>query len=179
MCEVAADACRHAGSDPFNLPLRNAGVFIGHAQGSGLAGDYTYATCVEEAAQFLREVDDFQQPAAADQQEAVIGRADRRGPRQAAPPHARGARRCRQHASPARSAKAFGLSGPFLAINSACASSLQAMLLAARALQLGRIDMAIVGGASDCKSRFAGPVRPRPGDQRHRLAGPSTPTPTA
>ncbi len=48
--------------------------------------------------------------------------------------------------------KAFGLTGPFLAINSACASSLQAMLLAARALQLGRIEMAVAGGASDCKS---------------------------
>ncbi len=47
--------------------------------------------------------------------------------------------------------KAFGLTGPFLALNSACASSLQAMLLAARALQLGHVDMAIAGGASDCK----------------------------
>ena len=48
--------------------------------------------------------------------------------------------------------KAFGLNGPFTAVNSACASSLQAVLLGVRALQLGRIDMAIVGGASDCKS---------------------------
>ena len=44
--------------------------------------------------------------------------------------------------------EAFGLTGPYLAINSACASSLQAMLLGARALQLGHVDMAIVGGAS-------------------------------
>ena len=47
--------------------------------------------------------------------------------------------------------KAFGLTGPFMAVNSACASSLQAIHAGVRALQLGRIDMAIVGGASDCK----------------------------
>ena len=60
MCEVAAAACRHAGWDPFHLPTRNMGVYVGHAQGSNLGGDYTYATCIEEAAQFLYEVDDFQ-----------------------------------------------------------------------------------------------------------------------
>ena len=45
--------------------------------------------------------------------------------------------------------KAFGLTGGWLALNSACASSLQAILMGARALQQGRVDMAIVGGASD------------------------------
>ena len=52
MCQTAAEACRHAGLDPFNLPLRNAGVYIGHAQGSNLAGEFTFGTCIEEAAQF-------------------------------------------------------------------------------------------------------------------------------
>src|SRR5262245_33056396 len=37
MCDVAASALRHAGYDPFNLSLRNTGVYIGHAQGSSLA----------------------------------------------------------------------------------------------------------------------------------------------
>jgi len=150
MCEVTASALRHAGLDPFNLPLRNTGVFIGHAQGSGLAGDYTYATCIEEAAQFLREVDEFRQLPPADQ-EAVI---------QELVATVRGQLPQRSADSPDVStsmiagtiSKAFGLNGPYLALNSACASSLQAMLLAARALQLGRVDMAIAGGASDCKS---------------------------
>ena len=150
MCEVAARACRHAGLDPFHLPLRNTGVFIGHAQGSGLAGDYTYATCIEEAAQFLRESEEFRS-LPADQQQAVMAElvAEVRG---------RLPRRTAEASDIAASgiagtiSRAFGLTGPYLALNSACASSLQAMLLAARALQLGRIDMAIVGGASDCKS---------------------------
>src|SRR3990170_892759 len=38
-CGVAAEALRDAGIDPFNVPLRNTGVYIGHAQGSSLAGD--------------------------------------------------------------------------------------------------------------------------------------------
>src|SRR5690606_4694793 len=47
MCQVAAEACRHAGLDPFNLPLRNTGVYIGHAQGSDLSGKMVYGTCIE------------------------------------------------------------------------------------------------------------------------------------
>ena len=73
--------------------------------------------------------------------------------------------------------RAFGLTGPYLAINSACASSLQAMLVAGRALQQGRIDMAIVGGASDMKSDslvlFANAQAMSATGSR-----PSTPTPT-
>ncbi len=150
MCETAANACRHAGLDPFNLPLRNAGVFIGHAQGSSLGAEQTYATCVEEAAEFLREVDTLGNlPRHA--QDAVIGQLIQRV-RAKLPEDPQGVVKDLSISMVAGAvAKAFGLSGPFVAVNSACASSLQAMLLAARALQLGRIDMAIVGGCSDFK----------------------------
>ena len=150
MCETAAKACRHAGLDPFNLPLRNAGVFIGHAQGSSRAGEQTYATCVEEAAQFLREIDTLRNlPQQA--QDTVI-RELVEGVRRKLPSAPGDAVEDLSMSMIAgTTAKAFGLTGPFVAVNSACASSLQAMLLAARALQLGRIDMAIVGGCSDFK----------------------------
>jgi acyl transferase domain-containing protein/NAD(P)-dependent dehydrogenase (short-subunit alcohol dehydrogenase family) len=149
MCEVAAAAFRHAGLDPFHLPLRNTGVFIGHAQGSGLSGDYTYATCIEEAAQFLREVDDFQGLPPAEQQAVIdelVATVRRQLPRRT--PNAPDVATSMIAGTISR---AFGLTGPYLALNSACASSLQAMLLAARALQFGRVDMAVAGGASDCK----------------------------
>ena len=137
MCEVAGSALKDAGLDPFNLPenVRNCGVFIGHAQGSDLAGDYTYHTCIEEAANLLRESDEFQKLSPADQQ-AIIDEliADVRGrnPR-------------RELDSPDVSAsmvagtitKAFNLTGPFGAINSACASSLQSILLGVRASPVG------------------------------------------
>jgi acyl transferase domain-containing protein/acyl carrier protein len=148
MCETAAAACRDARLDPLDLPLRNTGVYVGHAQGSTLAGRYTFGTCIEEAAEFLREVDDFRR-LGDDVQRAILHElvAEIRSKLPGDGP--------RPDFSASMIAgivsKAFGLTGPFLAANSACASSLQALLLAARALQLGRIDMAIVGGASDCK----------------------------
>ncbi len=150
MCEVAADACRHAGLDPFHLPLTNTGVFIGHAQGSGLAGDYTYATCIEEAAQFLRESEEFG-TLPPEEQKAVMQEIVT-AVRSTLPRRTAEASDIAASGIAGTVSRAFGLSGPYLALNSACASSLQAMLLGARALQLGRIDMAIVGGASDCKS---------------------------
>jgi acyl transferase domain-containing protein/NAD(P)-dependent dehydrogenase (short-subunit alcohol dehydrogenase family) len=150
MCEVAADALRHAGMDPFHLALRNVGVYIGHAQGSGLGGDYTYATCAQEAAEMLREVPEFAQLPADEQERIIAELIERiRGPLPRRTPDAPDVA-CSLVAGTI--SKAFGLSGPFLALNSACASSLQAMLVGARALQLGHVDMAIVGGASDCKS---------------------------
>ena len=149
MCEVAAAACRHAGMDPFDLPARNVGVYIGHAQGSRLSGDYTYATCVEEAAQFLMEVDEFRELPLAKQQEIInelVSTIRSRLPARSTDSPDMGASMVAGTIS-----KAFGLTGPFMALNSACASSLQTMLLAGRALQLGRVDMAIAGGASDIK----------------------------
>src|SRR4029077_10165416 len=44
--------------------------------------------------------------------------------------------------------RTFGLTGPYMAVDAACASSLYALALAARALPHGRIAMALVGGAS-------------------------------
>jgi acyl transferase domain-containing protein/short-subunit dehydrogenase len=149
MCDTAAEALRNAGLDPFNLKQRNTGVYIGHAQGSSLSGDYTYYSCIEGAAQFLHEVPEFHTLSAADQQ-AVIDELVARVCSSVT-------RRTVDTPDAASSlvagvvSKAFGLTGPYVAINSACASSLQAMLLGARALQLGHVDMAIAGGASDCK----------------------------
>ncbi len=150
MCDVAASAMRHAGIDPFNVPLRNTGVYVGHAQGSSLAGDHTYASCMREAAEFLRDVPAFNQLPPAEQEAMIRELVERvRAP---LPRPTANAPDVSASLVAGTINKAFGLNGPYVAINSACASSLQAMLLGARALQLGRVDMAIVGGASDCKS---------------------------
>ncbi len=63
ICQVAAEACRHAGLNPFDLPLRNAGVYVGHNLGGPVAGDLIYSTHVETTAQYLREVEEFCQAA--------------------------------------------------------------------------------------------------------------------
>ncbi len=149
MCEVAAAACRHAGLDPFNLPLRNTGVYIGHAQGSDLSGDLTFGDCIEEAAQLLRDVPDFK-PLAASEQDAIVAELVAAA-REGMPTRAADSPDVSIAMVAGTISKAFGLNGPYVALNAACASSLQAIQFAARALQAGRVDMAIAGGASDCK----------------------------
>ncbi|MBT4865318.1 MAG: hypothetical protein HON53_09390, partial [Planctomycetaceae bacterium] len=60
LCEVAASACRHAGLDPFALsPSMDVGVYIGHTPPSSLSGDAVYARLIEQTAQYLREIPNF------------------------------------------------------------------------------------------------------------------------
>jgi acyl transferase domain-containing protein len=150
MCGVAADALRQGGLDPFNLPIRNAGVFIGHAQGSSFLGELTYRVYLEEAIALLDEIEGLSQMPAPQRQamqaqliDSLVARLGKDWSN---------VRNLQCNMVSGLIAKAFGLTGPWLALNSACASSLHAMLMGARALQLGRADMVIVGGASDCKS---------------------------
>ena len=147
MLEVAAAACRHAGLDPFSLPRANAGVFVGHARGSALAGDLAYSRHIEETVGHLSRVDAFTRlppERRASIIEGVIAQVRRQEP-----PRRRG-----RHPDVGASAvaglicEAFGLSGPYMAVDAACASSLYAVLLAAQALHRDQIEMAIVGGAS-------------------------------
>ncbi len=150
MTAVAADALRQAGLNPFPLQPANTAVFIGHAQGSSQLGELTYRAYLDEAVGLLSDTDGFRDLAADDQTSIareLVARIRRRlgeGRANVRPLY------CNMVAGTI--AKAFGLSGSWLALNAACASSLHAMLLGARALQLGRAEMVIVGGASDCKS---------------------------
>ena len=147
ICQVAAEACRHAGLNPFDLPQRPAGVYVGHNLGGPVLGDIVYGTLVEEAAQYLRELDAFGRIAQG-QDDALIEELvrrirdglPRRGP-QGVPAGA-------THLGAAIIAEALGLSGPAMILDAACSSALQGLAMAARALQLGRIQMAVVGGAS-------------------------------
>ena len=150
MCETAATALKQAEMDPFDLASRNVGVYIGHVHGSSLIGDYTYATFIEEAAQFLHDVDDFQRLPQKTNARLSLKALSSAFKKAGLCHRAKGVDVASSMAGGVVS-KAFGLSGPFLSLDSACASSLQALLFAARALQTGQIDMAIVGGASDCK----------------------------
>ena len=59
ICRIATLACRHAGMDPFDLPLRNVGVYLGHNLGGPLAGELIYASLVRQTALYLNEIDHF------------------------------------------------------------------------------------------------------------------------
>ena len=150
MTEVVADAFRHAGYDPFGLRNRNVSVFIGHAQGSSRLGEITFQTYLDEAIALLEQVPEYQTLTANDRQ--AIEREIIADLLQNLPDGQQATRHLNCNMVAGTVAKAFGLDGSWLALNSACASSLHAMLMGARALQRGRADAVVVGGASDCKA---------------------------
>jgi acyl transferase domain-containing protein/acyl carrier protein len=151
--EVASLACRDAGMDPFAMPAdRRTGVYVGHTGGSTRIGDIVYGTGIDEAAALLTEVDaarDLLGPDGADDVAKAVtavvrSRYPGRQPGKSLDLGAIGAAKIVQ--------EALRLDGPYLVVDAACASSLQAMAIGARALLEGGIDQAIVGGASYCKS---------------------------
>jgi len=151
LCEVAAAACRHAGLDPFDLPLRNTGVFVGHTAASPLAAQVAYRTNVAEMAQLLREVEPIGSLPTAEQEDLIreIIATVRREP---LPASVSDGPELSSLGAAKLISRGFGLNGPFLVVDAACASSLYALAIAAAHLQQGRIDMAVIGGASYCKS---------------------------
>ena len=150
--EVASQACRDAGLDPFAMPAdRRTGVYVGHTGGSTRIGDIVYANGIDETAALLSEVEPAQAilgPATADVAAQVTADVRRRYPAR------RPGRRLDLGAIGAAKIvqEALQLDGPYLVVDAACASSLQAMAIATRSLLQGGIDQAIVGGASYCKS---------------------------
>ncbi len=153
MCEVAAMACRHAGYDPFNLATRNTGVYIGHSGGSTLSGEIAFNTYSEQVAEYLREHKTFAK-LPVEQQTQIIRGVVGRIRAEKAHRNPDGGPEIGAHMVSAVIAQAFGLSGPALATDAACASSLIAMAMGVHALRNGQIDMAIVGGAS-CSKWYA------------------------
>ncbi|HTN75546.1 MAG TPA: beta-ketoacyl synthase N-terminal-like domain-containing protein, partial [Pirellulaceae bacterium] len=149
LCEVAAKACRDAGYDPHRLPNRQVGVYIGHTGGSPWVSDLVYGNIVAEGAQHLLSIPAFQELRNSPQVvKQIVDRV------RATYAHQKPGANLDLGALAASSliSKAFGLTGPYMVVDAACASSLQAMAVGIRALRQGRIDMAIVGGASYCKS---------------------------
>jgi len=148
MCQVAADAFRHAGYDPCDLPERNTGVYIGHTIGSDRAGDIENVLGIEEAASCLRDLDALSEMDHSEKEALcrdLVAEVRRCGPQPDGDNSG-----LASHMVAGLISKAFGLNGPFMSVNAACASSLQALVLAGRALQRGQVDMALVGGASSC-----------------------------
>ncbi len=147
ICQVAAAACRHAHLNPFDLPLRNVGVYVGHNLGGPVAGEMNYAVRVGESARYLLELPSFREAVGGDAEGFVQNLVDRirrdlprRGPG--------GIPRSSIHTAAAIISEALGVSGPSLILDAACSSALQGLAMASRALRTNRIDMAIVGGAS-------------------------------
>ncbi len=151
LCEVASNAFAHAGYDFRNLPHRRTGVYIGHSGGSTMGGELAYRTLLTDYVDLLEDLPSWQSLNAHSRdhvRQCVLNDVrDSRKPR-------------RSDGRPLVDAgyaaglisRAFGLTGPHMVIDAACASSLVALALSAAALHSDQIDMAIVGGASFNKS---------------------------
>jgi acyl transferase domain-containing protein/NAD(P)-dependent dehydrogenase (short-subunit alcohol dehydrogenase family) len=147
ICQVAAQACRDAGMNPFDLPLRNVGVYVGHNLGGPVTPDIVYGTLVETAAQYLLEVEAYREATGTGAEELIreiVGRIRSALPRRGPTGTPEGATRF----AATMISEALGVNGPSMILDAACSSALQGLAMASRGLQLGRIDMAIVGGAS-------------------------------
>jgi len=150
-CEVAYDAICDAGYDPHNMPSVRSGVYFGHTGGSPKAGDIAYSSYIEETTRFLHNLDSLK-GLKAEEIDAIAGKMTRevreRCDHRAETPYYV----CSPINAPQVIASVFGLDGPCVVVDAACASSLQALALGVRALQLGETEMVIAGGASYCKS---------------------------
>jgi len=148
-CDVALEAALHAGFDPFDMPCRRAGVFVGHTRASGLAGEIACHSQIEQVADLVRELPAVRElgGGAADRLVEGLVAEVRRHTR---PRDERGGPLLGATLAARLPATLLGFDGPAMAFNGACASSLQALIQGVRAIQTGRLEMALVGGVSYC-----------------------------
>ncbi|WP_437223253.1 SDR family NAD(P)-dependent oxidoreductase [Planctomicrobium sp. SH661] len=146
-CEVAVRAWRNAGFQAHDPAWSRAGVFVGHSGATLNGGGLNLATQIEEGLDFLNDVPEFQAvpQSARDSILRRVAEEIRKSRPQRTPDHVPNYQAYTAAALPAH---VLGLSGPRIVCDAACASSLFAMQQAITAIRLGRIDAAIVGGAT-------------------------------
>ncbi len=145
--EVAATAWRNAELVPQDARLSRTGVYVGHSGGTKSGGRLSLGTQIEEALSFVDDIESFRQLPPNVRREIIteVSAAIRRD-RPSRQPGALPSFHAYQAAS--LSARILGLTGPRAVIDAACASSLVALAQAMLAIKAGRIDSAIVGGAT-------------------------------
>ena len=141
------DAIGDSGLDRASLAGGGTGVFVGHARGSPLIADLTYAAMMPELSRQL-----FESPALSGVPEPLRDRLVHalieqvRG--QYPQVQSDGSPFTQPSAAAQLVAECLGVCGPYMAVDAACAGSFAALDLAARSLQAGTVDTAIVGGCS-------------------------------
>ncbi len=145
--EVAATAWIEAGLRPQDDRLQRTGVYVGHSGGTKSGGGLSLGTQIEEALSFVDDLDSFRQ-LPMDARRAVIDQVSA-SIRQSRPVRQVGSiPNFHAYQAASLAARVLGLTGPRSVIDAACASSLVAMHQAMLAIRAGRIDSAIVGGAT-------------------------------
>jgi len=156
LISVTRDACVDAGRELEGWAGVQGGVFVGHTRGGSLSGDLAYASYIAQAAELLDEsvaslLTDSAMRTQADRKrwkDSLIQSVRRDMPKK----DSTGGPALGAPVAAMAVAESLCWDGPFMAFNSACASSLQALHAAVLSLQARRIDMAVAAGASCCHS---------------------------
>jgi len=145
--EVATTAWRHANLVLNDRRLQHTGIYVGHSGGTRDGGALSLGTQIEEALSYVEDITVFRQVSPEVRREILAEviqaiRRDRPARRIGAVPifHA--------YQAAALAAQILGLTGTRSVIDAACASSLVALAQAILAIRAGRIDSAVVGGAT-------------------------------
>src|SRR5262249_19637214 len=136
-----------AGMAPFRIAGTHCGVILGNAKGSMLSGDMAFGTAIEGLLTALDKTGWYRQLPA-----SIRERVRRRAIDSV---HGRYPART-EDGGPGTITSAvaglitnvFGLAGRHMVVDAACASSLAAVDVGARALWSGQLDLALVGGVS-------------------------------
>jgi len=144
---VMEDAIESAHWDIDRFRGKKTGVYVGHTRGTGRCGEIVYRSLVSGTASWLRELEQISTLEPIQQDRIVASIVQDVQNRYIGPDLNRAERLAAFHAVSLIS-KGFGLEGPSVALNSACASSLVALSYAGEALSLNEIDVAVVGSGS-------------------------------
>lgn len=145
--EVAATAWQNSELVPKDQRLKCTGIYVGHSGGTKSEGGLSLATQIEEALSFVDDLEAFRKLPVKAQKEILSDVAQ--AIRETRPSrHVDAIPRFHAYQAAALAASILGLTGPRSVIDAACASSLVALSQAMMAIRTGRIDSAIVGGAT-------------------------------
>jgi acyl transferase domain-containing protein len=150
MCLVAHDAVEKLSSFP-TANRGEVGVYVGHSRGSEMTVDEAFAATLPHLVEHL-----LNHPAAAN-----LSASERESVRDEVTTAIRSRLPAQQtldrihtepHLAAVLTAQSLGITGPAMVVNAACASSLQALWLAAAAIDRGDIRTAIVGGSNHLRT---------------------------
>ena len=145
--EVAATAWRNATLRREDSRLQRTGVYVGHSGGTKSGGGLSLGTQIEEALSFVDDIDAFRQLPENVRRQIISEVAH--SVREVRPSRRIGAvPSFHAYQAAALASRVLGLTGPRSVIDAACASSLVALSQAILAIRAGRLDSAIVGGAT-------------------------------
>ncbi|MCG8587646.1 MAG: polyketide synthase, partial [Pirellulales bacterium] len=146
MCRAAADACRDARMDPFDVRATKTGVYVGCNSTDQWSDEQQYGLMVGAAGDILAETAEFR--------EMTGGRCDaiahetvsyvRQSLSASGKPPSR---MTISHINANAISEALGLTGPSVVLDATCSTSIKALAVARHDLEQGVADMAFVGGA--------------------------------